>query len=147
MGNIFLIKIDCFMNFTVKKILFLLIFISTAFAGVELIRPGLLASPEGEDIRLEWNTGKEENLINFIIERKTPESSWIEIETVPPKGSNSLYSYVDKSAYKTNDLIFIYRLKIHVNESIQYHYSNEVTVYPNLSGVKRTWGSIKAMFR
>ena len=139
-------KID-FMNSTVIKVFFLLIFISTAFATVELIRPGLIASPDGENIRLEWNTGVEENLVSFIVERKTPESSWIEIETIQPKGNNSNYYFIDKSAYKANDLIFLYRIKIHTNESIPYHYSNEVTVYSKPNDVKRTWGSIKAMFR
>jgi hypothetical protein len=134
------------MKFTVTKVIFLLIFISTAFATVELIRPGLMASPEGEDIRLEWSTGVEENLISFVIERSTPESPWIEIETIQPKGNNSNYYFVDKSAYKISDLIFKYRLKIRAGD-VQDHYSNEVTVYPQLSDVKRTWGSIKAMFR
>ena len=138
------------MKYTATKVIFLLIFISTAYATVELINPGLKATPNGEDIKLEWSTGVEENLINFIIERKTKGSSWIEIGTIQPKGDNSNYSYIDKSAYKANDLIFYYRLKMHVNEPPPYDYitSNEYgPVYPQLSGVKRTWGSIKAMFR
>jgi hypothetical protein len=102
---------------------------------------------EGEDIRLEWKTGEEVNLENFIIERKTPKSTYAEIATVEPKGSNSHYSYLDKSAYKMmSDLVFIYRLKI-IDTNGQSSYSNEVTVSHNVSGVKRTWGSIKAMFR
>jgi len=43
-------------------------------------------------------------------------------------------------------MIFIYRLKI-VDTNGQASYSNEVSVSHNVSGVKRTWGSIKAMFR
>ena len=101
---------------------------------------------EGEDIRLEWKTGEEVSLQNFIIERKTPQSSYAEIATITPQGSNSYYSYLDKSAYKMSDLVFIYRLKI-VDNGGQSSFSNEVTVSHNVSGVKRTWGSIKAMFR
>jgi hypothetical protein len=101
---------------------------------------------EGEDIRLEWKTREEVNLQNFKIERKTPQNSYVEIATVQPKGSNSYYSYLDQSAYKASDLIFIYRLKI-VDTNGQSSYSNEVTVSHSVSGVKRTWGSIKAMFR
>jgi hypothetical protein len=146
MGNIFQVKIDCIMNSTVTKIFFLLIFISTAFATVELISPGLVASPEGDYVVLKWSTGSEEGLIDFVIERSTPGSPWIEIETIPPQGNNSNYSYVDKTAYKANDLAFIYKLKIRAKD-VKDHYSNEATAYPKLSGVKRTWGSIKAMFR
>jgi hypothetical protein len=101
---------------------------------------------EGEDIKLEWKTGEEVNLQDFKIERKTPQNSFVEIGTVQPKGSNSYYSYLDQSAYKMSGLIFIYRLKI-VDTNGQASYSGEVTVSHNVSGVKRTWGSIKAMFR
>ncbi|MGB5287173.1 MAG: hypothetical protein WBQ32_04835 [Ignavibacteriaceae bacterium] len=101
---------------------------------------------EGEDIRLEWKTREEVNLQHFKIERKTPQNSFVEISTVQPKGSNSYYTYLDQSAYKTTDMIFIYRLKI-VDTNGQTSYSNEVTVSHSVSGVKRTWGSIKAMFR
>lgn len=101
---------------------------------------------EGDDVRLEWKTREEVNLQHFKIERKTPQNSFVEISTVQPKGSNSYYTYLDQSAYKTTDMIFIYRLKI-VDTNGQTSYSNEVTVSHNVSGVKRTWGSIKAMFR
>ena len=101
---------------------------------------------EGEDIRLEWKTREEVNLQNFKLERKTPQNSYVEIATIQPKGSNSYYSYLDQSAYKASDLIFIYRLKI-VDTNGQASYSNEVTISHSVSGVKRTWGSIKAMFR
>lgn len=101
---------------------------------------------EGEDIRLEWKTKEEVNLQHFKIERKTPQSSFVEIATVEPKGSNSYYSYIDQSVYKGNNMIFIYKLKI-VDTNGQYAYSNEVSVSHSVSGVKRTWGSIKAMFR
>jgi hypothetical protein len=101
---------------------------------------------EGEDVRLEWKTSEETNLLHFKVERKTPQSSFAEIATVDPKGSNSNYTYLDQSAYKSNDLVFIYRLKIIDNDG-QTSYSAEVTVSHNVSGVKRTWGSIKAMFR
>jgi hypothetical protein len=101
---------------------------------------------DGEDIRLEWKTQEEVNLQHFKIERKTPQSSFVDITTVQPKGSNSYYTYLDQSAYKPNNMIFIYRLKI-VDTNGQVSYSNEVSVSHSVSGVKSTWGSIKAMFR
>lgn len=101
---------------------------------------------EGEDIKLEWKTQEEVNLQHFKIERKTPQSSFIEIATIQPKGSNSYYSYLDQSAYKPGDLLFVYRLKI-VDTNGQVSYSNEVSISHSVSGVTRTWGSIKAMFR
>jgi hypothetical protein len=119
--------------------------IATVYAGAFL--DYFHGRSEGEDIRLEWKTGEEVDIKHFSIERKTPNNSYAEIANLNPQGSNSYYSYLDKSAYKmATDLVFIYRLKI-VDNSGQSSYSNEVTVSHNVSGVKRTWGSIKAMFR
>lgn len=127
-----------------KYYLIFLIFISAVYAGAYI--DYFQARSEGEDVRLEWKTGEEINLQNFAIERKTPQSSFTEIAIVNPKGSNSFYSYLDKNAYKSADLLFNYRLKIVDNNNV-VSYSSEVTVSHNVSGVKRTWGSIKAMFR
>jgi len=132
------------MKFRILLPIIILVTAITIYAGAFL--EYFHGRSEGEDVRLEWKTGEEVNLQNFIIERKTPQSSFVEIATIEPKGSNSYYTYLDQSAYKTNDMIFVYRLKI-VDENGQTSYSNEVTVSHSVSGVKRTWGSIKAMFR
>jgi hypothetical protein len=126
------------------RYLIVLLAVTALYAGAYL--EYFQGRSEGDDIRLEWKTGEEVNLHNFKIERKTPQNSFVEIATVQPKGNNSYYSYLDQSAYKMSGLIFIYRLKI-VDTNGQASYSNEVTVSHNVSGVKRTWGSIKAMFR
>ncbi len=128
------------------KLFLAFIFFTTAFAGAYLDLP-LQASSRGDSVTLEWKTGKEENVQKFVIMRKTPQSSYIEIKTVVPKGSGSFYQIVDEDIYKTADMIFNYQLKI-VDNNQQVTTSNEVTVTLNgVSGVKQTWGSIKAMFR
>lgn len=105
------------------------------------------ARSESDDVRLEWQTSEETNLQNFVVERKTPQSSYIEIASVQPKGNNSYYTFTDQNAYKTNDMVFVYRLKI-VDNNSQVTYSADVTVTHSISSIaKRTWGSIKAMFR
>lgn len=132
------------MKMRVVKILLSIITVFAFFAGAYL--DYFHARSENENVRLEWKTGEEINLQKFVIERKTPQNPFIEISTIQPKGSNSFYSYLDEAAYRPSDLIFVYRLKI-VDNNNQVSYSNEVSVSHNLSGVKRTWGSIKAMFR
>ncbi|MBZ0200243.1 MAG: hypothetical protein K8H86_10270 [Ignavibacteriaceae bacterium] len=132
------------MKLLLTKVLVVLAFFSTVFAGAFL--DYFQARSENENVRLEWKTGSEENLSNFVIERKTSQSNFIDIAVIEPKGDNSLYTYVDESAYKSNDLIFVYRLRI-VEKNNQFTHSSQVSVSTNLSGFKRTWGSIKAMFR
>lgn len=133
------------MNIEKSKYYFIfLLLISAVYAGAYI--EYFHARSEGDDVLLEWKTGEEANLQKFAVERKTPQSGYAEIATISPKGSNSFYSYIDKNAYKTTDLLFNYRLKIVDNNNI-VSYSHEVTVSHNVSGVPRTWGSIKALFR
>jgi len=133
------------MKFGFAKFLIAFFIVAALYAGAFL--EYFHGRSEGEDIRLEWKTGEESNLQNFSIERKTPQSSFAEITAVQPKGSNSYYTFLDQSAYKANSaMVFVYRLKI-VDNGGQVSYSSEITVSHNVSGVKRTWGSIKAMFR
>jgi hypothetical protein len=119
--------------------------IATVYAGafIEYFH----ARSESDNVRLEWQTSEETNLQKFVIERKTPQSSFTEVASVAPKGNNSNYIFTDQNAYKTNDMVFVYRLKI-VDNNDQVTYSADVTVTHSISSVaKRTWGSIKAMFR
>ncbi len=120
------------------------LFVVTLFAGAYL--QDFRGYNEGDDIKIEWETGEETNLQHFIIERKTPESNYIEIATIQPKGSNSFYSYIDESVFKPNEFLFIYRLKIVENNGL-YSHSSTISVTLKPSDFKRTWGSIKAMFR
>jgi hypothetical protein len=138
-----MIKIYWDMKFFTNLIL--ITFLASAAFGSAFI-DFFHARSESSDVKLEWKTSEEINLKNFVIQRRTPQTSYIDLAVVPPKGSNSFYSYIDESAYKGSDLIFVYRLKI-VDNNNQVSFSSEVSVSPNVSGVKRTWGSIKAMFR
>ena len=102
---------------------------------------------DGDNIVLEWKTRSESSLLRYEIQRKAGSNGeFVSLATVPPKGSNSLYTYTDRSAYKESESVYVYRLKI-VESSGPASYSNEITVTHSVSSVKRTWGSIKAMFR
>ena len=132
------------MKYLAIKIFLILTFVSVAFGGA--ILNYFEVKSQGDNVQVEWQTGTESNINHYSIQRRTPQTSFVEIATIQPKGSNSLYTYVDQSIYKTNDVIFIYQLKI-VDSDMQATYSIERSASPNISGIKRTWGSIKAMFR
>ena len=132
------------MKLTVIKFAAILFVIGTAFAGAYL--DYFHVRNQGDDAVIEWKTSQETNLKNFVIEKRSPQSQFAEVATIQPHPDNSFYSYTDKAIYKSNDYIFIYRLKI-VDNNQQVSYSNEASISLSISGVKRTWGSIKAMFR
>ena len=129
-----------------KLFQFLLIFsiIGTSLAGAFL--EYFHGKTSGESVTLEWKTGDETNLKNFVIDRKTQQTTYVDLSAVNPKGSNSFYTYVDESVYKSSNYVFTYRLRI-VDLDQKISYSSEVVVSPSPNDVRRTWGSIKAMFR
>ncbi|MBU2446840.1 MAG: hypothetical protein KJ666_14880 [Bacteroidetes bacterium] len=130
-----------------KRLLFLTIFvsfISVMFAGtfLEYFR----GKSESEKVVLEWKTREEASLKEFTVERKSAVGDYITIGIIYPKGSNSFYSFIDETAFKSTSSIYYYRIKI-IDTDGSYAYSNEITIIHSVSSVKRTWGSIKAMFR
>ncbi len=126
-------------------VLFLLIFAATVFAGAYFYDFNVYH--DGDNVVVTWKTLQESSVREFVIERSTPQSAFVEIATIQPKGSNSSYSFTDESAYKTSDLVFIYKIKIVGSDPSDVTYSAAKSVLQNVSGVKQTWGSIKAMFR
>jgi hypothetical protein len=130
-----------------KTKLFISIIIISAtilFAGVNLQK--LTGHSQNGSVVIEWQTVSETNLDHFVVERKAFNGSFMELGTVSPNSAKN-YEYVDQSAFKTSDQLYIYRIKVVDNDG-SASYSNEVAVPHSVSGVvKRTWGSIKALFR
>ena len=126
-------------------ILFILAIISLN-AGATIADPGLSASSNGNNVFVTWQTLEENNVKNFVVERKTQDSQFIEIGIVLPE-KDKYYEYVDETAYKVSSTLYTYRVKI-VDNNGNTTYSNEAPVlHDNISSVKKTWGSIKALFR
>ncbi|MFA7360089.1 MAG: hypothetical protein WC139_03535 [Candidatus Kapaibacterium sp.] len=136
------------MIYRVSKILFLvLVTAGIAFAGLTF--EYFTGKTNSDGILLEWKTGDENGTAKFEIERSasTP-NSFIYVKTVNANGSNSYYSYQDNSVdmNKSTSSVYYYRLKCQ-NSNGSYSYTNTITVVHTVSGIKNTWGSIKAIFR
>ncbi len=115
-------------------------------AGASIAEPGVTARSSGDNVVITWQTLQENNLKNFVVERRTQDGPFMEIGTVVPE-SDKFYEYIDETAYKTSGTIYLYRVAIVDNNGTVTH-SKEVTVlHDNISSVKKTWGSIKALFR
>lgn len=132
-------------NKTVKIALFSMIFFIQLFAGVEILN--FTGKSENGNIVIKWEVRNETNLKQYIVERKSLNGNFMEIATVAPKNEAS-YTFTDETAYKTfSSTIYKYRIKIVDNDgSVSYSKAIDVT-HGNISGLKRTWGSIKALFK
>ncbi len=128
-------------------LLSLIILSSGAIAGAIIKEGTLQAHSDGNNVTIQWGTTEEVSLSEFVVERQSgSEGGFILIGSVAPKGNNSFYEFVDQTAFKAITSVYQYRIKI-VSQDGSYTYSKTVTVSHNVSSVKRTWGSLKAMFR
>ncbi len=125
--------------------------ISIVMAGV--IIQNMKLDTENGFITLEWTTSQEDNLSAFDIERSIAnyqQYNSILQNKISPQGPGTTYRYQDQSAQKTSTARYQYRLVIigkDGSQGVQYFAGSASPGNSSLSGVKRTWGSIKAMFR
>ncbi len=123
----------------------LLLVVAVAVAAVIKDRPS--ANSNGSDIILRWNTESESGVQQFVVVRRSGiEGEFIPVTTVAPKGDHSSYEYIDRSVFKASSSVFQYRIRV-VNGASPSPESEIVTVSHVSSTARRTWGSIKAMFR
>ena len=60
------------------------------------------ARSDGNNITLEWKTQSETGVQAFEVQRKAgTNGEYISISTIDPKGSNSYYTFIDRSAFKS----------------------------------------------
>ncbi|MCC6397816.1 MAG: hypothetical protein IT282_12425 [Bacteroidetes bacterium] len=124
--------------------LLLLATASAAIAGG--IKDGTLSAySNGTNIVVRWMSESELDVRGFQVERRAGvDGPFILLTTpfIPAKGDGTTYEFVDNAAYRINDNLYQYRVTAVGNGSTYY-----VTVNHRVSSVRRTWGSIKAMFR
>lgn len=123
-------------------------FIFTAgliFAGAN-IPQGLSVRSDGNNIVIAWQSISETNLKQYVIQRKSGNGDYIDIAWVNPRPDMN-YEFTDKEVFKSSGSWYKYRLKIVDNDGSSSTLEQVGMISPNISSVKRTWGSIKALFR
>lgn len=100
------------------------------------------------DIILTWNTVDETGVQRFdVLWRAGTTGDFKVIGSIDQlKGNNSTYEYIDKSVFKGSGGIYQYRIRV-INGQSPSPETEIVTVSHVSSAARRTWGSIKAMFR
>jgi hypothetical protein len=139
------------MRYHALKFSFFLILISLPlllYAGATI--NNFHARLENSMIILEWNTESEMNVNHFEIQRSTDKINWMKIGTVKSNTSTSnirqYYQFSENAIFKISTSSLNYRLVVVDNQNNREIYSVVASVSGS-SGIKRTWGSLKAMFR
>lgn len=128
-------------------LLSILVVTGIVYAGVTL--QYFTAKSHDEGILVEWKTMEESNAVKFELERSAESSeNFIYVATISASGNNSYYSYQDNSVdvLNGNSSLYRYRLKCFHSNGDQT-YTQSISVIHAVSGIRSTWGSIKAIFR
>jgi hypothetical protein len=128
--------------------LLLIILFCSILASSQVIRlTSIQPYSDGSVITLRWNTEDETNVSKFIIERRVGISGqFIQVSTLDPKGPSG-YEFIDKTAFRTTATLYQYQIRIKFVNGLPDQEIGPVSVSHSANSVKRTWGSIKAMFR
>ena len=129
-----------------KRITFyisLLGIVALLWAGATIVE--FKAEPGQNKIILQWKTSHEQNVVKFVVERAGDNRHFVAIGEVNARGPGFTYRFVDDQLGKVQNM-FYYRLRI-VDSDGSYQFTDSLPVIYNISGISRSWGSIKALFR
>lgn len=106
------------------------------------------AKADKNDLVITWQASAETNIREYILERKTRyDVTFKELKRLLPKGINKKYEYRDDSVYKTAAVDEVqYRLRVQFQDGSVFR-SEPITIQYTSTAIRRTWGSIKAMFQ
>ncbi len=116
------------------------------FSGYR-ISGDLQARSDGNSIVVSWSMADESDVQYYEVLRKHGLQGEFEvIAQIQKKGSNSTYEYRDLSVFKIEDGLYYYKIRI-VTGGYPIPETPAAAVSFVSSAPRRTWGSIKAMFR
>lgn len=112
----------------------------------------LTAKSDGRVVVVEWRPSVEKGVLRYEVERSSSDQGWRSVASQDSRGPMYTYKFVDEDALMRGDkqaitrTVYSYRLKV-IGNDYSVTYTNPVNVAHSVSGIRRTWGMIKEMFR
>ena len=102
----------------------------------------------GGDFTISWQTEVEEQVHAFELLRRTPNSNdeFVLVQSVDAHGVNKPYRFTDRQVYKAGSDKLDYRLDVVYSDGVRETLKSQSLNYAS-TAVRRTWGSLKAMFQ
>ncbi|MEM1270538.1 MAG: hypothetical protein AAGI08_10870 [Bacteroidota bacterium] len=112
------------------------------------------ARTSGSDIVVAWQASIETSVDAYVVERKSAyDVQFKDMERVRSHGPNKLYQFTDERVYEAQPgqetplgEIIYYRLRV-LNDDGSITVTDPISVDYTPTAIRRTWGSIKAMFQ
>ena len=105
------------------------------------------ATPANNKVTISWVTKTESGIARFMILRSSDDKTFSEVGLKLAKGTAGNYSYTDENVIFKGPQTFFYKIRAVRNDNSLVEETGSLMVNPNISGMLRTWGAIKAMFR
>jgi hypothetical protein len=117
------------------------------FGGADIRQWGV--QKEGNDIVVTWQAEMENEVRAYDLHRMTPYSNgeYVLLETMQAHGPGTIYRYRDDQVYKNAADMIDYRLDVVFQDGSRQIGVKSARVDYTSTAVRRTWGSIKAMFQ
>uniref|UniRef100_A0A7V2B2E8 Fibronectin type III domain-containing protein n=2 Tax=Rhodothermus TaxID=29548 RepID=A0A7V2B2E8_RHOMR len=103
---------------------------------------------EGNDLVISWEASREESVQRYELRRRTPFSKgqYVLVAQLQAQGAGRTYRYVDRQVYKQTADEVAYQLWVVYGDGTAQQLAEQAINYTP-TAVRRTWGSIKAMFQ
>ncbi len=135
-----------------KKVILIIaisfVLVALTFAGAVL--SDFRAEPGLNKVELKWVVTAENGLKGYRVLRGLNPSSFQKIGFVTAKGISGgerTYSFTDKSVFKSSGRTYYYKIQFVNLDGTVNNYEKIISVSPQISSARQTWGSLKAMFR
>lgn len=129
---------------------FTLLFAVVILAGASMTDVRLkyfTVDQEGSAMILSWETEVETDVRQYELFRRTSQGSEFRlITTQAPQGIDQAYRYRDSQMYRSAASMVDYRLEVVFNSGLRQQLGERKVNYTS-TAARRSWGSIKAMFR
>jgi hypothetical protein len=111
-----------------------------------------IPNPDRNEIKLEWSVQGESNVMHYELRRKmirdTEFQTIAQVDAKPQNGSANNYQYTDRNVFRgsTSTEPVVYELSV-VFTNGEIRFVGQAEVNYTSTAIRRTWGSIKAMFQ
>ncbi len=130
--------------------LILLMFCLTAFSsGQGMVRMSFFKiSEENGDLLISWQTDEERDVREYELQRMTrfTNGQFVKVDALTPHGPGKAYLFRDEQVFKSSSEQVDYRLEVVYSDGVREQLATEQVNYTS-TAIRRTWGSIKAMFQ
>lgn len=107
---------------------------------------GLMVRSVNQQAVIEWSSTTEAGVTEYRILRSFDGFRFHQIATVKPMGDQQSYRYTDEDLFKDKVNTYYYRIQVALSNG-RSELSETADISFGSNNVRRTWGSIKALFR